>query len=254
MDKTYNAEMLARVSHAVINRLNFPKREARAMRPSQMRGRVVIDQHGKPKRKYAGNRPLLSHWDCEEVRQTCALVLSASGAIYRDKLQIGDWLAMFRASRAILRIDRKFHEDSTDFSTMHDLPVSVQEPLRFTVRRNVIARQIRYRRTCILAAFQADKSRQRKHKLRKSRAFLRYLASNASAQGIGHAEVSTAQNQRDVLAAFRRYCDAGERILERQAQGDVTARNARQAIDARGTVKTFAAITYKRGKRVALAA
>src|SRR6266403_1252194 len=103
MVHTLNSDMLARVSRAVINRLNYPKREAKAMnRRSALAAKL---------------RPLLSHWDCEEVQQTCALQLHTTGALYRDarfKLKLSDWIACFRACRAVLRIDRKAREDATD--------------------------------------------------------------------------------------------------------------------------------------------
>jgi hypothetical protein len=254
METQVNLEILARASHAVINRINYPKREAKAVTPAQMRGRIVIDQRGRPKRKYAGVRPLLTFHDCEEVRQTCALVLTASGAIYRDKLQIADWLAMFRASRAILRIDRTAHEDATDIAILDRIPVTVAEPERFTARRCVIARKIRYHRSCIAEAFNIDKSRKRKFNRQRALRFLRLLASQAGATGLGQETVTAAHNLAGLRMAamdFRRYIDKGEAILERQGKADVTARNR----DCKPQpIKSFDQLAAKRGRKVALAA
>jgi hypothetical protein len=214
--------MLARASHAVIFRLNYPKREARKMtRAAVLRAKL---------------RPLLNFHDCEDVRQTCALVLTASGAIYRDKLTLADWIAMFRASRALLRIDRKAHEDATDIATLETFPLIVSEPARFTARRSAIARHIRYQRACIALAFRADQKRQRIHNRCKALRFLRFLASQASATGLGQAEISTAEHLWDTTAAFRRYVATGEAILEREALADVTARNANRRPE---TLKSF---------------
>ena len=100
--------MLSRVSRAVIHRLNYPKRvAARMSRHASLSAKI---------------RPLLSQWDCEEVHQTCALILHSSGALSSDTSQLADWIACFRAARAVLRIDRGAHEDATDvLSPMSDL-------------------------------------------------------------------------------------------------------------------------------------
>jgi hypothetical protein len=232
-----NLEMLARTSHAVINRLNYPKREARAMtRRSALRAksRTLIPHPLIANGNLASKRPLphgfgvLSR-DGEEIYQTCAMVLTASGAIYRDKLTLADWLAMFRACRALLRIDRKAHEDATNIATLETFPLVVSEPARFTARRSAIARHIRYDRACIAIAFHLDKSRQRRHNRDKAIRFLRFLASQASATGLGHETVTGAHDLaglRMTAMSFRRYVATGETVLEREALADVTARNA----------------------------
>jgi len=240
MVKQPNLDMLARASHAVINRLNFPKREAKAMtRKSALAARL---------------RPLLSYHDCEDVKQTCALVLTASGALYREKLTLADWIGMFRACRATLRIDRQFHEHATDLATLDTIPVSVSEPERFTARRSAIARKIRYHRACIAEAFRLDKSRQRGHNRRKALQMLRFVASQARGAGLGQATITSAHDLAGLRMAkmsFQRYIDAGETELERQGRLDVAMRNRSIKPE---QIKSFDQLQAKRGRKVAIAA
>lgn len=209
--------MLARVSRAVIHRLNYPKREAARMsRAASLRAKL---------------RPLLSQWDCEEVHQTCALQLHASGALYRDKVQLSDWINCFRACRVLLRIDRRGHEDATDVATLDTMPQLVDSPDRFTARRSAIARKVRYQRACIAAAFTADKSRQRKHNRAKAARVLRFVASWATAHGLAQADLLESEMRdstalRVAIHRFRTYTATGEAILEREAAAHVAERNA----------------------------
>lgn len=195
-------------------------------------------------------RPLLSFHDCEDVRQTCALQLHTTGALYRDarhKLKLSDWVACFRACRALLRIDRKAREDATDIAKLHDVAQTVVETERFTARRIAIARRIAYLRACINAAYHADKSRKRAFNRKRAMRFLRLVASQASACGLGTATVTLAQDTAGLRMAamdFRRYCDSGEKQLERQAFPLIES----------GTVKSFGPLRAQRGKRVAIAA
>jgi hypothetical protein len=251
MTNTPNLDMLARVSRAVIHRLNFPKR---ACAPRYVAANNSWSSMTRAAVMRAKLRPLLSFHDCEEVTQTCALVMHASGALYRDKMHLSDWMACFRASRVILRIDRAIREDATDIATLDTRPIFIEEPERFSARRNVIARKVRYQRACIAAAFAADKSRQRNHNRRKALRFLRFVASQASACGLGHA-VITAQNDlsglRYARSNFSRSVSAGEASFQRVASRDVAARNTHVAPR---PLKSFSQLVAKRGHRVARAA
>jgi hypothetical protein len=199
-------------------------------------------------------RPLLSFHDCEEVQQTCALQLHTTGALYRDKrhkLQLSDWVACFRACRAVLRIDRKAREDATDIAILQDIPQTVAEPDRFSARRSAIARRIRYQRDCIAAAYQSDTSRKRKFNRLTALHFLRWLASQAGACGLGQVELTKARKLRDSAMIYRNYAQRGERILETEALADLATRN--RDLPER-SIKSFSQLIPKRGRMVALAA
>lgn len=204
-------------------------------------------------------RPLLSQWDCEEVYQTCALQLHTTGALYRDerfKLKLSDWIACFRACRAVLRIDRKAREDSTDTAKLHDVAQTVTETERFTARRTAIARRVRYMRACITEAHNCDKSRKRAFNRKRALRFLRLVTSQATACGLGSATVTLGNDTsalRHASLDFKRYCDTGEKLLEKRAQLDVAQREAHLATTAQGEAKTFRALTF-RAKRAQIAA
>lgn len=200
-------------------------------------------------------RPFLSPEDCDEVHQTCALQLHTSGALYRDKVALSDWINCFRACRAILRIDRKLREDATDISTLDTTPQTVCEPERFTARRSAIARKVRYHRACIAEAYACDKSRQRSHNRRKALRVLRFLASWATAHGLAQADLLDSEMNdqtalRVALHRFRTYAATGEAILEAQAQAHLAKRNANLAPR---QIKSFARLAVVR-RRVKLAA
>lgn len=202
-------------------------------------------------------RPLLSEPDCQEVRQTVAMVLTSNGAIYGDKLTLADWRACFYASRVLLRIDRKLREDTTELATLDRIAVTVTEPAKFTARRNVIARRSRWLHACIWRAYQADKSRKRKANLTRSHRFLQCLISQAGSAGISNATIAdcaTLDGLRMAKMRFQQYCDTGERLLEKQSKLDIATREAQLTTTVHGETKTFRALTYKRGHKVAIAA
>jgi hypothetical protein len=234
----YLNDLHGKVAGAIINRINFPKREAKAMtRRAALRAKL---------------RPLLSEWDCQEVRQTVAMVLTSNGAIYRDKLTLADWRACFYASRVLLRIDRKLREDTTELATLDRIAITVTEPTKFTARRNVIARHARWLRACIRRAYQADKSRKRNACYKRAHQFLRCVISQAGNAGISNATIAdcaTLDGLRMAAMRFRQYCEAGEKLLQREAQREVSARNAH--IPEQREAKSFDTLTYRHGKLAA---
>lgn len=232
MKQTPNLELVERVARSVIHRINYPKRACGARKGKD----GVWRSMSRLAALNAKSRPLLSEWDEEDVRQVCALVLHGSGALYSHasytdargeqrsgRATLQDWRDCFTAARVLLRIERKFHEDAYDLAKLGREPLSyaLTSDAKHSPRRRVIARNVRYQRDLIRAAFTADNSRQRAHNRRKAMRFLRYLTSNARVNGLGYAEVSTADNQRDVLAAYRKYTARGEEILTAQSLANV---------------------------------
>lgn len=221
MIKSPRLDTLARVAHTVIHRINYPKKlvVSKAIPDKTAPGGIRYASMSRKTSLAAKSRPLLSKQDCEEVRQTCALVLHLSGALYREKLTLDDWRACFRASRAAIRIDRDAHEDATDIATLEKTPLLVTDPHTFTARRSAIARRVRYARACIAAATAADTSRKRVSNARNARRFLRFLASQANVTGWGQGEISsgdTTASLRMAAMVFRRYVANGEELLEKE--------------------------------------
>lgn len=212
---TETEDLLAKVSNTVINRINFPK--------------VLAGRMSRAASLRAKSRPMLSPWDEQDVSQTCALVLVASGAFERGMLTFSDWKACFRAARskACLRIETGHCKaDATDIATLHE--ASEQDAIgcaigRFfrvdrslAIRRSVIARRVRYLRSCILARYAVDPSRKRKANRNMAMRYLRYLTSQYGA-GLGEVEILDASTQEAAYMArnrFEKYVAAGEAALD----------------------------------------
>lgn len=230
---------LERVSRAVIHRINFPK--------------VLAGKMGRIASLRAKSRPLLSEHDQQEVAQTVSLVLCATGTVQRMAeplataqgprglvVSFADWKACFRAvrSKGCLRIETGHCKaDATDIATLHEaseadaIGCAVGRFFRVDraqeIRRQVIARRVRYLRACINARFATDPSRQRKHNRAKALRFLRYLASQYSA-GMGEVEILDADTPEAAYMArnrFEKYVAAGEAALDASEDARTMAAN-----------------------------
>ena len=186
-------------------------------------------------------RPLLSEQDEQDTRQTCAMVLCATGTLYTGTLTFGVWKECFRLARRNLRIDRQAKNKSEivriDAMTPEQVDCIAAEtgfhalPL---ARRKVIARRIRYARACIAAKFQSDTTRQRSHNRRKALRMLRFCASHFHKTGEGMSEIcdsktviDTTRGLRQSKAVFQKYLDKGEEILTASAMEGIPLKKFR---------------------------
>ena len=185
----------------------------------------------------AKSRPRLTREERDDVRQTVAFVLCATGALERGTLTFGDWKECFRAVRGpdCLRIDRTAKNKSEivriDTMTPEQVDIiSAKEnlPTLCDARRKVIARRVAYLRACALAWCATDTSRQRKHNRRKVIRVLRFLASQYKTTGEGFAEIVRTERDLpkrvfDCIADFKDIIKKGEALLTAASLRDVPA-------------------------------
>lgn len=215
---------------AVIRRINYPKTPAARFTRAQS-----LD---------AKSRPLLSREDEKDAEQTCALALLHTGLTPATKLAIAAteriqslcplfhrsacerasyraaartlglvrWKAMFRAVRSTLRIDRRVREDATDFSTMPEIAVTVENPEMSVERRKRLTRMVRYAHSLLHSALAMDDSRKRRSTFRRHVGTLRAFTAIWSG-GFTHHPLCEGDSEgalRKVLQRFREYLEKGE--------------------------------------------
>jgi hypothetical protein len=198
----------------------------------------------------AKSRPRLTREERDDVRQTVAFVLCATGALERGTLTFGDWKECFRAVRGAdcLRIDRQAKNRSEILRIESMTPeqvdvISAKENLRglSDARRKVIARRMRYLRACFLAFSATDISRQKKHNRRKGVRVLRFLASQFKTTGEGFSEIVDTEKDlskrvSDCIGFFKERVKKGEEILTAESLAGIPFKKVR-------TLKTFASLT-----------
>lgn len=221
------------IGAAVIRRINFPKHAAARM----TRGQSLN----------ANLRPLLSEADEDDARQTCALVICQLGlppettlavrateavanlcplfvgsrcerASYTTAartLGLARWVAVFRAVRRALRIDRRVREDAHDFSAAPQLDIAIEHPEVSAERRAKLAKQTRYAHALLFAALGADTSRKRKSTFRTHlstlRAFAAIWGGHFTKRPLCDGKSEDALHV--ALYRFRQYLDKGEAAM-----------------------------------------
>lgn len=216
----------ARISNAIIRRINHPKQRGAAanwheVKPFRFSRRSSLA---------AKARPLLSPEEQQDVTQTVALVLVTRGVLPEQKLTLGpdgDWRAVFSAVREMLGIDkharskRRFlaHESLPDDTLQcAPLPVFVDDP---TERREVnacyrqrLARRFAYAHSIAFAAFTSDTTRTRRATYRKVIHTLRCHARAAfrdMTEPLFDGDSDSTRRVRD--SRLRKYFVTGEAVL-----------------------------------------
>jgi hypothetical protein len=216
-----------KIGEVIAHRIDFPK--------------VLAGKMNRQSALRAKSRPLLTAEERDDVRQTVAFVLCATGALERSTLTFGDWKECFRAVRGpeCLRIDRKAKNKSEivriDTMTPEQVDVIAAKenlPGLCDARRKIVARRLRHLRACCLAALAANPNRQSKHNRRKAIRVLRFLASQYTAKGEGFSEiVDTARDVpkrvSDCMAKFKYLVQVGEELLTAEALRDVPVRRVK---------------------------
>ncbi len=225
------AALFERVANAVIHRINFPKTLA-----GKMTREASLSAKG---------RPLLTEQECQDARQSVAMVLCATDGASRleagERLTLEHWKLMFREVRGrdCLGIDRraKNKEGHARFDAMTEAEISMASlklelPTLPAARRSIIARQVRYARAVVSAAFHADPSRKAKANFRFASKFIRFLASQYKQGGeFGIGEVTkgnTGEALRVASFTFRNYFAKGEAILTAEALASIPVKMTRE--------------------------
>jgi hypothetical protein len=198
------------ISDSIIHRINFPK--------------VLAGKVSRKASLEARSRPLLSKWDCEEVTQSVALALVATGAWERETMNFGDWKPCFRAARLAISVDRDSKRGQC--ATSNSLDAMSDEELQYMAAKErkpymqakeaIVARRIRYEVDCLRAFRDADPSRKRKANFKKQLRVLRYLASIYKATGQGFSEITDGDSDDNlavIIFTYREYLKKGEIIL-----------------------------------------
>lgn len=216
------------IGAAVVHRINFPKVKAgKVSRKASLEAKV---------------RPLLSKEETEDVKQTVALALIATGAFESGKMTIGAWKVAFRASRGAecLRIDRRAKSGneilSIDSLTPEEISyIAAREnlPVLPTARRLIVIRKLRYMHAQIFAAHRADSSRKSQSRLRFALRFCRFIASHykAGSGSLGLSEVTKGNDSssfRHAHETFRKYLSEGEEILTAESLANIPAKVVRE--------------------------
>jgi hypothetical protein len=228
-------ELIGKVSHAIIRRINYPKgkpsgaKSWQDINPYKISRALSLDSK---------TRPTLTEQEENDVQQTVAFVLIATGALEREdlKLNFNDWKAAFSEVRGIncLGIDRRSKNQSeiVNYDTMTDADLYVAS-VKFGLHRRVlvdekrkaIARRIRFERACVFAKFAIDNKRKRRCNLRRCLTFIRFTFAD---YGQKHLSFPTKGNDASALRHkkkdFEKYRDEGAAILTERALANLPAR------------------------------
>lgn len=221
---------LGKVAATVIRRINYPKalcgKQSFYAKNTAKWKKGEATRGERQKSLNAKSRPLLSFNDEREVFQTCALVLIQREALFSDSLTLGDWKAVFRASRSFLGIDakREFQIDDTasDLASEREAIAQEMDLEKQALRRQKFARRVKYARTCLFAARAADSSRKAKSKFRTNRAILHKITLGTfRPRNLTDNEASALSM---ALSRFESYLASGEAELDREASEEIARR------------------------------
>ncbi|MES2923151.1 MAG: hypothetical protein V4819_16465 [Verrucomicrobiota bacterium] len=221
---------LAKVASTIIRRINYPKalcgKQSLYAKETRKWKAGEATQGERNKSLNAKSRPLLSKDDEHEVFQTCALVLIGRGAFFSASLNLGDWKALFRVSRALLKIDakREFQAIPEAFD-LADARNSINSEIdleKQAARREGFSKRIKYARACLVAARSVDLSRKAKSKFRTNRAILHGVTLGTfRPRDLTYNEASALSM---ALSRFEAYLATGEAELDRQANEEIARR------------------------------
>jgi hypothetical protein len=220
----------ARISNAIIRRINYPKQRGEAANWNNVRSFHISRRAALE----AKARPLLTPEEQQDVQQTVAFVLAERGVLPDQKLSLGkdgDWRAVFSAVREMLGIDKRARskrrfvaceEVPAETLRCEPLPVFVDSPserreLNASYRQR-LARHYGYARSLAFAAFTADRTRTRKstyHKVIRTLAAHIRAAFREIGQPLFEGVSEDARFVRDLR--LRKYLANGEAILTAEA-------------------------------------
>lgn len=216
------ATFALKIGNAIIHRINYPKTLAgKVTRTASLNART---------------RPLLSHTEEQDARQTCALALARCGALERGKMTFPDWKIVFREVRRELRIDRNSKRGQCDTANPIDLMSEAEADFLTAklrapysqARRVAIARKMRYIRALVFTSFSLDEKRPRIATFKKQLGVCRFLCSLYSGTSRGFSEImgdaEGESSMRSTIKRFRDYIATAEEYLTAQALQGVKAR------------------------------
>ena len=207
------------LTRTIINRINFPKREAKRM----TRGQCLKSR----------NRPLLSQEDEAEISQTVALVLVQAGAFYvplrkatgkdyfSPAVPMTVWFRAFRLCRAVVLRNHLAADNERELDAMtvcddagntlaFDPIAALPDPESQIIFRNRIAGKAKIAMALIRASHNADTSRKRNAGKVGAIHCLRFILSACTGNGLCEADIWESTEARfKAMQRFEQYMTKG---------------------------------------------